>query len=115
MLYRFKEKEEYLRPAENLSTYPSIREEVGEHLDAGKVSKRATFEVTKKIGGLSEIKNSSEVSKISHAYEFNRQKNKKTDGPLKKLIEKYHEDAKNGQNVRQTFQPKEFSYIKKMP
>ena len=74
MLYRFKEKEENLRPAENLSTYPSIRKEVGEHLDAGKVPKRATFEVTKKLGGLSEIKNSSEVSKISHAYEFNRQK-----------------------------------------
>ena len=50
VLYRFKEKEENLPPAENPSTYPSIRKEVGEHLDIGKVSKRATFEVTKKLG-----------------------------------------------------------------
>ena len=109
MLCIFKEKEENLPPAENPSTYPSIRKELGEHLDAGKVPKRATFEVTKKLGALSEIKNASEVSRISHAYEFNRQKNKKTDNPLKQLIEKYHEDAKNGQKVIQTSQPNEFS------
>ena len=72
--------------------------------------KRATFEVTKKFGGLSEIKNTSEVPRISHAYDFNRHKNKKTDNPLKQLIEKYHEDAKNGQKVMQTSQPNEFSY-----
>ena len=34
----------------------------------------------------------------------------KTDDPLKHLIEKYHEDANNGQKVIQTFQPNEFSY-----
>ena len=106
MLYRFKEKEENLPPAKIPSTYPCIRKEVGEHLD--EVPKRATFEVTKKLGGLSEIKTASEVPKISHAYEFNRQKNKKTDDPLKQLIEKYHEDAKNGQKVIQTYQPNEF-------
>ena len=61
VLYRFKETEENLPLAENPSTYPSIRKEVGEHLDAGKVPKRATFEVIKKLGGLSEIKNASEV------------------------------------------------------
>ena len=60
VLYRFKETEENLLP-ENPSTYPSIRKEVGEHLDAGKVPKRATFEITKRFGGLSEIKNASEV------------------------------------------------------
>ena len=49
VLCRFKEKEENLPPAENPSTYPSIRKEVGEHLDAGKVPKRATFEVTKML------------------------------------------------------------------
>ena len=64
----------------------------------------------KNLGGLSEIKNAIEVPKISHAYEFNRQKNKKTDDLLKQLIEKYHEDAKNGQKVIQTFQPNKFSY-----
>ena len=110
MLYRFKEKEENLPPAENQNTYPSIRKEGGEHLDAGKVPKTATFEVTKKLGGLSELKNASEVPKISHAYESKRQKSKKTDDPLKQLIEKYHEDAKNGQKVIQTFQLNEFSY-----
>ena len=87
----------------------SIRKEVGENLGAGKVPKRATFEVTKKFGGLSEIKNATEVPKISHAYEVNRQKNKKTDGPLKQLIGKYHENEQNGQKVIQT-QPNEFSY-----
>ena len=81
VLYRFKEKEENLPSAEKPSTYPSIRKEVGEHLDAGKVPKRATFEVTKKLAGVSKIKNASEVPKISHAYEFNRRKNKKTDDP----------------------------------
>ena len=110
VLYRFKEKEENLPPAEKPSTYPSIRKEVGEHLDAGKVPKRATFEVTKKLAGVSKIKNASEVPKISHAYEFNRQKNKKTDDPLKQLIEKYHKDAKNGQKFIQIFQPNKFSY-----
>ena len=69
----FKEKEENLLPAENPSIHPSIRKKKREHLDAGKVPKIATFEVTKKLGGLSEIKNASEVPKISHAYEFNRQ------------------------------------------
>ena len=110
VLYRFKEKEENLPLAENPSGYRSIRKEVGEHLDAGRVPKRAAFEVTKKLGGLSEIKNASEVPKISHANEFNRPKNNKTDDPLKQLIEKYHEDTKNGQKVIQTFQPNEFPY-----
>ena len=64
----------------------------------------------KKRGGLSDIKKAIEVLKISHAYEFNKQKNKKTDDSLKQLIEKYHKDAKNGQKVIQTFQPNEFSY-----
>ena len=64
----------------------------------------------KNLGGLSEIKNAIEVPKISHVYEFNRQKNKKTDDSLKQLKEKYHKDAKNGQKVIQTFQPNEFSY-----
>ena len=41
---------------------------------------------------------------------FNRQKNKKIDDTLEQLIEKYQEDAKNGQKVIQTFQPNEFSY-----
>ena len=77
VLYRFKEKEENLPSAEKPSTYPSIRKEVGEHLDAEKVPKRATFEVTKKLAGVSKIKNTSEVPKISHAYEFNRQNHKK--------------------------------------
>ena len=45
-----------------------------------------------------------------HVYEFNRQKNKKNNDRLKQLIEKYQEDAKNGNKVRQTFQPNEFSY-----
>ena len=35
----------------------------------------------------------------------------KTDDPLKQLIEKYHEDTKNGQKVIQTFQPNEFPYF----
>ena len=98
VFYRFKEKEENLPPLENPSNYPSIRKEEGEHLVAGKLPKRATFDVTKN-GSLSEIKNTSEVQKISHAYEFNRQKNKKTDDPLKQLIDKYDEDAKTGQKV----------------
>ena len=41
VLSRFKEKEENLPPAENSNTYPSIRKEIGEHLDAGKVPKTA--------------------------------------------------------------------------
>ena len=102
VLHRFKGKEENLPPAENQSTYPSIRKEVGEHVDAGKVPRTATFEVT--------INNASEVPKIFHTYEFNRQKNKKTDDPLKQLIEKYYEDAKSGQKVIQTFQPNKLSY-----
>ena len=56
VLYRFKEKEENLPLAENPSAYPSVRKEVGEHLDAGRVPKRAAFEVTKKLKGLSEKK-----------------------------------------------------------
>ena len=44
VLYRFKEKEEHLPPAKISSTYPCIRNEVGEHLN--EVPKRATFEVT---------------------------------------------------------------------
>ena len=51
VLYRFKEKEENLPPAENPSTYPSTRKDVGEHLDAAKVPKRETFEVTKNTWG----------------------------------------------------------------
>ena len=95
MFYRFKEKEEDLPPAINPSTYPSIRKEVGEHLDAGKVPKRATFEVTN-------------VPKISHAYEFNRQNNKKTDkNSIDRKISRRCEKLKNG---IEAFQPNECSY-----
>ena len=52
VLYKFKEKEENLPPAENPSTYPSARKDVGKHLDAAKIPKRATFEVTKKNLGV---------------------------------------------------------------
>ena len=52
MLYRFKEKEENLPPAENPSTYTSTRKDVGKQLDAAKIPKRATFEVTKKNFGV---------------------------------------------------------------
>ena len=110
--YIFKNGERNLDPSTNQRIFPSVRGELQKHCKDGKTAKKACYQVTTDLGGLTAIQTSREIPKVAQAYEIQRAKNKKevVDDPLKKLILKQLETGKSGDGVIQKITHNQFSY-----